>query len=69
MIEQLVKIIQAIGSQIGSKATIIPLAMILVFMLSTSPTVISFGLCVGIITGLAVATILLQFFIDYKNKE
>ena len=69
MIEQLVKIIQAIGSQIGSKATIVPLSMILVFMLGVTLVVTSFNLCVGIITGLAVLTIIAQIIIDCKNKE
>ena len=72
MLEGLSGVLIAIAGSISKKATIIGLAMLLIFLLGTASTINSFGLVVGVITGLAIFYTICQSVVEIqisKNKD
>lgn len=62
-------VLEILANKVSRKATIIAMAMILIYMLAATPNVVNILLFVGSIGGLAVFFTLLQYFSDTKESK
>ena len=67
----LVRVLEILANKVSRKAAIIGMAMILIYLLAVTPTVTTINILtiVGIIAGLSVFAVVLQWTIDKKNAK
>ena len=61
------KVLEILANKISRKAALIALAMVLIYLLSITPTVSELTTIVAVMCGLAVFGVVLQFVIDFLN--
>ena len=62
-------VLEILANRISRKAILLMTAMILVYMICITPTVIHAIIAIGVIAGLAVLGVFLQFYIDCKKAK
>lgn len=62
-------ILEILARKVSRKATIIAMAMILIYLLAVTPAVTEIVLFVGVISGLAVFFTTLQFIVDTGDDK
>ena len=62
-------VLEILANKVSRKATIIAMAMILIYLLAATPGVTEVILFTGAIAGLAIIFTLLQWIIDVKNDS
>ena len=63
------RVLEIIANKVSKKAALIAMAMILTYLLAITPTVVELLTIVGVICGLAVFGVLLQYSIDFMNAK
>lgn len=61
------EVLQTLASRISRKAILLMTAMVLIYMLVATPTVVHALIAIGAIAGLSILGVLLQYSID-RNK-
>jgi hypothetical protein len=61
------RVLEILANKISRKAALLALAMVLTYLLAVTPTVTELLTVVGVICGLAIFGVMLQFIIDYIN--
>jgi len=62
------KVLEILANKISRKAALIALAMVLIYLLSITPTVSELTTIVAVMCGLAVFGVVLQFVIDFFKR-
>jgi len=62
-------ILEILARKVSRKATIVAMAMLLIYLLAATPNVAEVLIFVGAIAGLAVFFTLLQFFVDIGDDK
>lgn len=63
------EVLKILAERISRKAILLMTAMILVYMIVITPTVIHAVIAIGAICGLSVLGVFLQFYIDLKKHK
>lgn len=69
MLDSFSKVLEILANKVSRKATVIVLAMILVYFIAVTPTVTSIVFTIGVISSLAVFFTILQWIIDIKKNK
>ena len=62
-------VLEILAERISRKAILLMTAMILIYMIVITPTVVHALIAIGAIVGLAVIGVLFQFYIDIKSGK
>ena len=63
------RVLEILANKISRKAALIALAMVLIYLLAVTPTVTELLKIVGVLCGLAVFGVILQYHIDHINAK
>ena len=63
------KVLEILAERISRKAILLMTAMILVYMICITPTVVHAIVAIAAICGLSVLGVLLQFYLDLKKNK
>ena len=67
----IIRVLEILANKVSRKAAIVGMAMILVYLLAVTPTVVATDILIiiGIIAGLSVFAVIMQWTIDKKNAK
>jgi len=66
----MIEVLKILANKVNGSASVVITTMILIYMLGTASAVVnSFGLCLGIITGLCLVYLALQIFISKSEGK
>ena len=63
------EVLQTLANRVSRKAILLMTAMILIYMIVITPTVVHAIIAIGVIAGLSIVGVLLQFYIDKKHAD
>ena len=63
------EVLQTLANRISRKAILLMTAMLLIYMIVVTPTVVHAVIAIGVIAGLSVIGVGLQFYIDKKMAD